>query len=166
LVESTLALFSIDTSSLTRQQRYDSALQRIHTQASQFRTTAIVVVIIAVLAAGVTTVALWREKTNQGDQNTNSNSSQIPYSNTDPKAIEPVAVNADEAKVEGIGLNKLKEVIFKGEPIAFEVSADGKTTLLKGLRAHGVTSTAMTQQLIFIFEDKKTVVKLDVELHP
>lgn len=52
LVERTLEFFSIDTASLTRGQRYDLALRQINARAARFRTTAIVTVIIAVLAAG------------------------------------------------------------------------------------------------------------------
>jgi hypothetical protein len=60
LIERTLEFFSIDTSELNRQQKYDLALQQIHQRAARFRVTAIVVIIIACLAAGVSVFALWR----------------------------------------------------------------------------------------------------------
>jgi tetratricopeptide (TPR) repeat protein len=61
LVERALEFFSVDTSGLTRKQKYDLAIKQIHARAARFRTTATVVVIITFLAAGVTTFAIWRE---------------------------------------------------------------------------------------------------------
>jgi hypothetical protein len=61
LVERTLEFFSVDTVGLTRQQKYDLALHQIHARAARFRTTAIVIVIIAFLASGVGAFAILRE---------------------------------------------------------------------------------------------------------
>lgn len=58
LVERTLVLFKVDAERLKRDQRYDLALRQIQGQASRYRTTAAVVVTIAVLAAALTSIAL------------------------------------------------------------------------------------------------------------
>jgi len=60
LVERALEIFSIDTKQLSRQQQYDLALEQIRGRAARFRMTSIVVVIIAILAVGVTTFAIFR----------------------------------------------------------------------------------------------------------
>src|SRR5688572_20348233 len=53
LVESALEFFKVDTRALTREQKYNLALQQIHQRARRFRTIAIVVVVVAGLAAAV-----------------------------------------------------------------------------------------------------------------
>jgi hypothetical protein len=80
----------------------------------------------------------------------------------DPKPKERVTVNADKVIVEGVGLNELEKVVFNGKSIPFKPSADGKSVLLTGLRARGVTSSATTQQLEFSFKSAKTTVKLEI----
>lgn len=58
LVESALEFFRVDTSGLSAKQQYDLALEQIHAKALRFRSTAIVVVIIAFFGAAVGVVAI------------------------------------------------------------------------------------------------------------
>lgn len=58
LVQSALEFFHVNTEGLTKEQKYHLALEQIRERARRFRITAIVIVIIAVLAAGVTVYAL------------------------------------------------------------------------------------------------------------
>ena len=60
LVERTLEFFQIDTTTLTREQKYNLALRQIHARARRFTITAIVVVTIAFLAAGISVFAILR----------------------------------------------------------------------------------------------------------
>src|SRR5207237_9472757 len=55
--------FAIDTSGLTREQKYHLALHQIHERARRFRTTAVVVIIVACLAAGISAFAILRVPT-------------------------------------------------------------------------------------------------------
>ena len=52
LVRLALQFFDVDTAGLTREQRYELALAQIHARARRFRTTAIVVCIVALTFAG------------------------------------------------------------------------------------------------------------------
>jgi len=61
LVMTTLEFFSVDARGLTQDQQYGLALRQIRARASRFQMAAGVVIAIAVLAAAVTTFALWRE---------------------------------------------------------------------------------------------------------
>jgi len=60
LVENTLQFFSVDTQSLKKDQQYDLAIQQIHAWAARFRTSAIVVVVIAFLTTTVAVFAIWK----------------------------------------------------------------------------------------------------------
>ena len=61
LIRDALEFFSINTTGLTSKQQYNLAVKQVHARAMRFRTTAVVVTIVAGLTAGVATFALWRE---------------------------------------------------------------------------------------------------------
>lgn len=75
LVEQTLLLFKLEPAKLTREQRYNLALRQIHEHARRYRVTAFVVIIIAILAATLTFIALWRTTSSP---NTPPSSAQTP----------------------------------------------------------------------------------------
>jgi hypothetical protein len=58
LVERTLVLFKIDTHKLTREQQYNLALEQIRERARRFLVTAVVIVVIALIAAVLTVFAI------------------------------------------------------------------------------------------------------------
>jgi hypothetical protein len=58
LVEKTIEISNVDTAPLTRQQKYDLALQLINTRAQKFRTVALVVCFLAILGAVVAIVSI------------------------------------------------------------------------------------------------------------
>lgn len=58
LVRSALEFFNIDTSGLTKEQKYELALAQIHARAQRFRTTAIVICVLAVILAVVSVYAI------------------------------------------------------------------------------------------------------------
>ena len=60
LVEQALESFHVDTSSLTKAQQYNLAVQQIQARAQRFRWTAIVVVILVLIAATVAVYAIDR----------------------------------------------------------------------------------------------------------
>ena len=60
LVEQALESFHVDTSSLTKQQQYDLAVQQIQARAQRFRWTAIVVVLLVLIAATIAAYAINR----------------------------------------------------------------------------------------------------------
>ena len=60
LIERTLEFFDVDTGGLTREQKYNLAVHQIRERAGRFRITAVVVVTIACLAAGVSAFAILR----------------------------------------------------------------------------------------------------------
>jgi hypothetical protein len=70
-------------------------------------------------------------------------------------------VGADTATLTGANLNHLQAVIFNVKTIGMQVSADGKSVVLKGLKASQVTAAAVTQLLQFVYKTKAPV-KLDV----
>lgn len=82
----------------------------------------------------------------------------------EPKMLERVLTNADEALVEGVNFNELDKVTFRGNEITFEKSEDLPGVKLTGLRAKNVTTgTASTQPLVFLFKSGyKVTVKLEV----
>lgn len=72
LVERTLEFFDIDTGGLTREQKYDLALQQIRAKATRFKIAATVIVIIAFLTAGITFFAIYEvPNSNNNDSNNN-----------------------------------------------------------------------------------------------
>lgn len=77
-------------------------------------------------------------------------------------AQAPATVGADQATFTGANLNNLQTVIFNGKTIGMEVSADGKSVVLKGLKASQVTAAAVPQVLQFIYKANMVPVKLDV----
>jgi hypothetical protein len=78
------------------------------------------------------------------------------------KAKERIVVGSDEAVFEGEGLDKLKQVLFRKLPVPFEAAKDGKSVRLKNLKALGVTSSAVAQDLVFTFEAAQTPVSVEV----
>ena len=60
LVEQALESFHVDTSGLTKQQQYDLAVQQIQARSQRFRWTAIVVVLLVLIAATVAVYAIDR----------------------------------------------------------------------------------------------------------
>ena len=60
LVEQALESFHVDTSGLTKEQQYNLAVQQIQARAQRFRWTAIVVIILVVIAATVAAYAINR----------------------------------------------------------------------------------------------------------
>jgi hypothetical protein len=97
LIEHTLEFFSVDTSGLTRRQKYDLALHQIHARAARFRTTAIAIIIIALLAASVSAFAIWQsplqQKANGVENPSHQNSTESVTSNQNP----PTASQANNA---------------------------------------------------------------------
>jgi len=77
-------------------------------------------------------------------------------------AQAPATVGADQATFTGANLNNLQAVTFNGKTIAMEVSADGKSVVLKGLKASQVTASAVPQVLQFVYKANMVPVKLDV----
>ena len=59
LVERTLEFFSIDTAGLSRQQKYNLAIKQVQERAARFRLAAFAIIIIALLATGVSIFAIW-----------------------------------------------------------------------------------------------------------
>ena len=60
LVEQALESFHVDTSGLTKKQQYDLAVQQIQARAQRFRWTAIVIVVLVLIAATVAAYAIDR----------------------------------------------------------------------------------------------------------
>lgn len=58
LVRSALEFFDVDTTGLTPEQKYELALAQIHARAQRFRTTSIVVCVLAVILAAVSAYAI------------------------------------------------------------------------------------------------------------
>lgn len=67
LVENTLEFFNVDTSGLTKQEKYQIVMKQINARAVRFKITALVVVIIACLATGVSIYALSRDRRGAGE---------------------------------------------------------------------------------------------------
>lgn len=86
LIQNTLEFFNIDTSRLTREQKYELAIIQIRERAARFRLTAAAVIIIAGLAAVVSVFALWQPPSaSNGQESNRANNSQI--SNTTNNGI-------------------------------------------------------------------------------
>jgi len=82
LVRSALEFFDVDTGGLTKEHKYELALMQIHARAQRFRTTAIVVCVIALILAGVSAYAISRSSSNPSTQN----GAELKTPITDPKA--------------------------------------------------------------------------------
>jgi hypothetical protein len=78
LVEKTLEFFSVDTATLTRSQKYDLAIHQIRAKALRFRTSAVVIIVLAFLAAGVTLFALAQKSNGTVHQTGEVNSKPSP----------------------------------------------------------------------------------------
>lgn len=76
LVRSALEFFDVDTAGLTKEQKYEIALAQIHARAQRFRTTAIVVCVLAVILAGISAYAI-------------SQNGSKPHPPEEPKAVLP-----------------------------------------------------------------------------
>jgi hypothetical protein len=68
LVERALEVFHVETAALTKQQRYELAIEQIRAKASRYRIAAIVVVIVAVSAAAIASFAILRDLSTPGIQ--------------------------------------------------------------------------------------------------
>jgi hypothetical protein len=73
---------------------------------------------------------------------------------------ERLVVGADEAVLEGEGLQDLTRVTFNANEVTKTVS--GRSVKLKGLFGNGVTTTSGTKTLAFWFNDRRVDVKVDV----
>jgi hypothetical protein len=78
------------------------------------------------------------------------------------KARDRISIGSDEAVFEGDGLDKIKQILFRDRPIPFELASDKKSVRLRNLKALGVTSSAVPQDLVFIFDAVKTPVSIEV----
>jgi hypothetical protein len=62
LVAKTLEIFNVDTTGLTRQQQFEIAMRQINARIERFRLVAIVVVVLAIIGAGLSAYALGVQK--------------------------------------------------------------------------------------------------------
>ena len=108
LIESALEFFRVDTRELSRRDKYDLAVRQIHVRALRVRTTAVVIVILAMLAAGVSTFAIWQEKKQNPVASGNSNDNQnggshppgvIPTTTPTPSPGNNLKQKPDDRKV-------------------------------------------------------------------
>lgn len=67
LVSDALEFFNVDTQKLTKDQRYEIAIEQIRARARRFLIACVVVVIVAFLAVGVATFAIMRQGGDDGD---------------------------------------------------------------------------------------------------
>lgn len=74
----------------------------------------------------------------------------------------PALVNDDKAVFSGNDFKNLQSVIFNGKSIPMEVSLDGKSVQLTGLKVNQVTADATTQLLQFVYKANIVPVKLEV----
>ena len=83
-----------------------------------------------------------------------------------PKANERITVNSDEAVIEGDGLNDVTKVFFRKtqfNPANVDISDDGKSLRLSGLRDLHVTSWASSQPIVLEFKSgAKVTVMLEI----
>ncbi|MBV9923445.1 MAG: hypothetical protein JOZ96_00285 [Acidobacteria bacterium] len=88
---------------------------------------------------------------------------EAPKKPDPPKAKERVTVDADEAVILGEGMKGVEGATFNGRDVGFE-AVDDKTLRLTGLRAAGLTSSAMTRTVALKFkgEDKPKQVEIEV----
>src|SRR4029077_16505020 len=71
LVSQTLEFFNVDTSRLTRQKQFDIAMEQIKARIERFKITAAVVIVLALIGAGLSAYAIAEEK--KAQENTKSN---------------------------------------------------------------------------------------------
>ncbi len=101
LVRSALEFFEVDTTGLTKEQKYDLALAQIHARAQRFRTTALVVCVLAVILAGVSAFAISRN----GSKPDRSGSAVAPKPT--PSAREGEKAQIKERIFDSRGTNKI-----------------------------------------------------------
>ena len=78
------------------------------------------------------------------------------------KAKAPVPVGDDQATFTGTNLGGLTKVLFGEKPLAFDPAKDGKSVIVKGLKAGKVTDKASSQELSFVFKAATVKAKLEV----
>jgi hypothetical protein len=78
------------------------------------------------------------------------------------KSRERISLGSDEAVFEGEGLDKLKQVLFRKRNVPFIPSSDGRSVRLTNLKALGITSSAVAQDLTFMFEAVQKTATLEV----
>jgi hypothetical protein len=61
LVSKTLEFFDIDTSSMSEKMQYDLAIAQVKARIERFRLGAAIVLVVAVLGAGLTAYSIWRK---------------------------------------------------------------------------------------------------------
>lgn len=89
---------------------------------------------------------------------------EIKDKTSEPKPLESVLTNADEAIIEGVNFNDIASITYKGTPLVFVDSADIPGIVVTELRDKNVTTgTASIRPLVFAFKSgAKVVVKLQV----
>lgn len=87
LVEDALEVFHIETGALTKQQQYELAIEQIRARALRYTIAAIVVVVVALLAAGIASFAIYRNPGNQVIQDKKSSADAVsePHTVTDTR---------------------------------------------------------------------------------
>jgi hypothetical protein len=92
LVARTLEFFDVDPAKLTRDQQFQLALTQIHQRASRFRITAIVVMMIALLAAGVAVAAIYQSQAtdDKRSQSSQEQPSDLSVSGDHPDRVLPL----------------------------------------------------------------------------
>jgi hypothetical protein len=80
-----------------------------------------------------------------------------------PKAKERVTVDADEAVILGEGMKSVEAVTYNGKSITFE-AVDDKTLRLTGLRAAGLTSSAMTRTVGLKLKGEEKPKQVEIEV--
>jgi hypothetical protein len=87
---------------------------------------------------------------------------EIKEKAVEPKPQERVTINSDDAVIEGIDINDIEKVIYKGREIKFEATDDRKLRLT-GLVESGVTTNATTKTLVFVLKSgAKPTMRLEV----
>ena len=157
LVEQALESFHVDTSGLTKEQQYDLAVQQIQARAQRFRWTAIVIVVLALIAATVAAYAIDRitaprleTKPKQTQPRTQTLSGSIHNETNDP--LPDVQVSLPE-----FGITTHTNTLGRFH-LQAEATHQATVELLAqkdGYRTHRQYATLGNTQLSFTLQQKK-----------
>lgn len=136
LVRSALEFFEVDTTGLTQEQKYELALAQIHARAQRFRTTAIVVCVLAVILAVVTAYAI-------------SQDSSKPYSNEGPKTSSTKERIFDSRGPNKISLASSTEWNYPDDTVRVRgtVVTNGKPLAIKATRLIAEDASIVVSEL-------------------
>ena len=155
VIEMILDRVSVDTSNLTRQQRYDLALRLIENRTHRFKTLSVIVIIVAVVAAMTATLAL-RAKWAEEQERSPTASLVVPPSDAVP---EKMSIHAERyTNIRRLGERLLADYLL------VKLHPDGSFDIIQS-KTPGI-NLVIPESVLFQIQGKWVVEEAEITQNP